>query len=88
MLRRGVKSVYRRVGLLAGGQSERSFVARSHLKAVRRVAERLAKVQAELDEAMLAAQRSGESLRDIGEECGLSHQQVANRLKRMNEKPE
>ena len=61
-------------------------MARSHLRRCRVIAQKVDRVQAELDHAMRAARDSGESLRDIGQEVRLSHQQVANRIKALEQR--
>jgi lambda repressor-like predicted transcriptional regulator len=61
-------------------------MARKHLKDVRKAATKWRKQRDDLVEKMRTAQASGESLRDIGEEAGLSHQQVANMLKQQDER--
>ena len=68
------------MGPVADRQIGRSM-AKQDLKKVREAAAKVAKAREELTETMRRAQASGESLRDIGEEAGLSHQAVSNMLK-------
>lgn len=51
-------------------------MAQSHLRKVASVRARLEKVTAELEQAILAAQDSGESLRDIAPYAGMTHTKV------------
>jgi hypothetical protein len=74
------------MGGVAGKQTER--MTKQALKNVRQAAAKVAKAEVELDEMMLQARETGESLRDIGAEAGLSHQQVSNRLKKHERGPE
>lgn len=51
-------------------------MAQRHLKAVERAARRVDQARAALGDAILAAQRSGESLTDIAPHAGLSRSRV------------
>jgi hypothetical protein len=63
-------------------------MARKHLRDVRGAAMKVDRARDELSRAMLAARESGETLRDIAHEAGLSHQQVANLLKELARRQE
>jgi hypothetical protein len=63
-------------------------VAQIDLKNVTKAAARVAKAERALDRAMAKAQATGESLRDIGIAARMSHQKVADRLKRAAAKQE
>ena len=56
-------------------------MAQKDLRRVRAAARRLEKAQAALRDAIYAASRSGESTRDIAPYAGMSHSQVAERIK-------
>jgi hypothetical protein len=56
-------------------------VAQKHLKAVQQAAEQLAAARERLADRVLAAHRSGESLRDIAPYAGLSRSRVHELLR-------
>jgi hypothetical protein len=56
-------------------------MARKDLDKVRRAAAGVERARAKLVRAMLVARNSGETLRDIGREAGLSHQHVSDLLR-------
>jgi hypothetical protein len=56
-------------------------MAQRDLKRVRRQAEKLGRARAELGDAILAAHRSGESVRDIAPYAGMSSSRVFELLK-------
>lgn len=53
-----------------------SGMARKDLDRVTRLADLRVRVEEDLHKAIVAAHRSGETLRDIGEAAGMSHQRV------------
>jgi hypothetical protein len=63
-------------------------MARKHLRDVRNAAAKVNRARDELSQAMLAARESGETLRDIAHEAGLSHQQVSNLLRAFAQRQE
>jgi hypothetical protein len=75
------------MGNVAGEQTGRSMT-KQDLKNVRKAAIKVERAREKLVEMMRRAQASGESLRDIGEEAGLSHQAVSNLLKQHERGPE
>jgi len=62
-------------------------MAQADLKAVTRATLQIEKAKRILVERMQKAKASGESYRDIAEAAGLSHQQVANMLKKAEGRP-
>jgi len=56
-------------------------MARKDLDNVRRQAASVERARAKLVQAMVVARASGETLRDIGREAGLSHQHVSDLLR-------
>jgi DNA-binding Lrp family transcriptional regulator len=57
-------------------------MAQADLKAVTNAARQIKKAERKLIERMQKARASGESFRDIAKAAGLSHQQVANMLRK------
>jgi DNA-directed RNA polymerase specialized sigma24 family protein len=62
-------------------------VAQRDLKRVKRVADRLEAMRGELRDAILAASRSGESIRDIARFAGLSPSRVHELLREAQDDP-
>jgi hypothetical protein len=63
-------------------------MAQADLRRVERAAARVARAEGELEEAILAARASGETLRDIAVRAGMSHQRVFQIVRRHEQRSE
>ena len=61
-------------------------MARRHLEAVRRAVRRIDDARQALGDAMLAAQESGETIRDIQEAAGLGRSQTFELIRQAKER--
>lgn len=61
-------------------------MAQSHLRKVARAKEKLEKARLELEQAVLAAQDSGESLRDIAPFAGMTYTRVHELVRRARQR--